>query len=138
MVKSIGIDFACRPKLFLRFIAAAGKAQWKCRRCFTHTEVKPTLTSTSHFPLFSLPPSALKRLPTCPPTRFAATRCCSATHQQSGSSGITISTCICQTNDPPSPCSLDKYAPTLSLSLSLLIDLSVSTYRSVSTGCLQF
>ncbi len=77
MVESIRIDFACRLKLFLHLIAAAGNAQWKCRCCFTHTEVKPTLTSTSHFPLFSLPPSALKHLPTCPPTRFAATRCCS-------------------------------------------------------------
>lgn len=141
MLQSIGIDFICSPELSLGFITAAGRAHWKCERCFTHTEVKPTLTSTSHFPLFSLPPSALKRLPICPPTRFAATRCCSTTyhhhHLQSSSSITTTSTCICQTNDPPSSCSLDKYAPTLSLSLSLLIDLSVSTYRSVSTGCLQ-
>lgn len=44
----------------------------------------------------------------------------------SSSSSITVSSSICQTNDPPSPCSLDKYSPSLSLSLNPLIYLSVS------------
>lgn len=122
--KSIRIDFVCRPELFLRFRAAA----------FTHTEV--TLKTTSCFP-------SLPQLPTCRPTRLTATRCCSTNfhHFQissSGSSSITVSTRICQTNDPPSPCSLDKYSPTLLLSLSLLIYLTVSAYRRVSAGCLEF
>lgn len=55
MVQSIRIDFVCRPKLCLHFIATAGRAYWKRGHSFTHTEVKPTLTSTSHFLFFSLP-----------------------------------------------------------------------------------
>lgn len=137
MVQSIGIDFLCCPKRSMRFIASAGGAYWKCGSCFSHTEVKPTLTSTSHFlpptlpqlfphvlPQGSLPPGAAP-----PPTTTTTT---------TATPSITVSFCICQTNDPPSPCSLDKYSPSLPLSLSLLIYLSVSAYRSVSTGCLQF
>lgn len=145
MVQSIRIDFVCRPELFICFIAAAGRAHWKRGCSFTHTEVIPYLQERLIFPLFLLPPSTLKRLPTCPLTGFAATRCCFTTHhhrrhlrRHQSSRSITVSTCICQTNDPPSPCSLDKYSPSLSLSLSLLIYLSVSTYRRVSAGCLQF
>lgn len=118
--KSIRIDFVCCPERFLGFSAAA----------FTHTEV--TLETTSCF-------LSLLRLPTRRPTRFAASRCCSTNfHQLQISSSIIVSTHICQTNDPPSPCSLDKYSPTLLLSLSLLIHPTVSAHRSVSAGCLEF
>lgn len=98
MVQSIRIDFVCSSKLFLGFTAVAGRA-------FTHTEV--TLVSASRLPLA---PSfcCLTR----PPTRFAATRCCSATLHHNRTSVITASTRVCQTNDPPSPCFVDKYSPT--------------------------
>lgn len=62
------IDFVCRLELSQHCVAAAERKS-ECR--FTQIEVKP-LTSTSHFPLLLLPPSALKHLPTCPHTWFAA------------------------------------------------------------------
>lgn len=134
--QSIPIDFVCL-ELSEHFIAAA---QHKDDHHFTRIEVKP-LTSTSPFRPLPQPPSAL---PTCPPARW----CCSAAtfqqhhlchhHQSSSSSSFTVTTHICETNDPPSPCSPDKYAPTLSLSLSRVIYLSVASHHCVSTGCLQF
>lgn len=78
-VQSIRIDLGCCSELFLCFIAAAGSACWKCGCSFSPHWGHPTLTRTFHFPLRLLLPSALKRLPACPPTRFAATRCCSTT-----------------------------------------------------------
>lgn len=98
MVHSIRIDFVCSPELSVGFIAAAGRAHWKCGRFLSHAEVKPALTNTASLSLYPpLPPSALQRLPTFPPTRFAATRCSSANHHHhfERSIGITTSTCIC-------------------------------------------
>lgn len=80
-VKSIWIDFVCRPELSVRFIAAAGRARRKCARCVFFKPRWGQTHTHQYISLSSLPrslPSALKRLPTCPPTRFAATRCCFA------------------------------------------------------------
>lgn len=133
-IQSVRTDFVCHPELSLHFIA---RAYWKHGCCFTHTEVKPTLTSTCHFLFLSLP-QLLNVLPHVLPQGLRPPGAAPQPTITTTTYSIAVSLCICQTNDPPSPCSLDKYSPSLSLSLSLLIYLSVSTYCRFSTGCLQF
>lgn len=75
MAQSVRIDSVCHPEPSLHFTAAAAGRAYGKRGHWgqTHTHQHISLS-------FPLTPSALKCLPTCPPTRFAATRCCSATH----------------------------------------------------------